>query len=79
MSISKLLNLTDRQLDVVKGIFDGTDEDFIGLELGISVHTVHSHRMSIYRKLAVHNSSDLISKIFITYLTIQNREKATSI
>jgi len=74
--ISKSLNLTDRQLDVVKCIFDGMGEDFIGIELGISVHTVHRHKMSIYRKLKIHNSSDLISKIFITYLNSQKRKRS---
>jgi len=78
-SISKSLNLTDRQLDVVKGIFDGMDEVLIGIDLGISVHTVHSHRMSIYGKLEVRNSSDLISKIFITYLNSQKRKRSIDI
>jgi DNA-binding CsgD family transcriptional regulator len=45
--------LTDRQLQVLGLMADGRSAKQIGSELGLSIHTVHSHQRNLYRALGV--------------------------
>jgi DNA-binding CsgD family transcriptional regulator len=47
------LGLTDRQLDVLRLMADGHSAKQIASELGLSIHTVHSHQRNLYRALGV--------------------------
>lgn len=47
------LGLTDRQLQVLGLMADGLSAKQIGSELGLSIHTVHSHQRNLYRALGV--------------------------
>lgn len=47
------LGLTDRQLQVLGLMADGHSAKQIGAELGLSIHTVHSHQRNLYRVLGV--------------------------
>ncbi len=59
----ELQSLSAREWDVVKRLVSGLRAPAIARELGISVHTVRNHLKSCYRKLDVHNQSDLIDYI----------------
>jgi DNA-binding CsgD family transcriptional regulator len=47
------LGLTDRQLEVLRLMADGRSAKQIASELGLSIHTVHSHQRNLYRALGV--------------------------
>ena len=62
------LNLTDRELAVVQGLFEGQKEEPIAKSLGISAHTVHTHLVRVYRKLNVRNRAELLLRVFSSYM-----------
>lgn len=66
------LKLSPRALQLVRGIFDDKTEDGIAFDLNISAHTVHSHLIRIYQRLAVCSREELLVCIFGRYLE-QNR------
>ena len=51
--------LTKREQEIVKNIALGKTNKQIGSFLGISHHTVHTHRKNIMKKLAVKSSTEL--------------------
>lgn len=53
-------SLTDRELDILKGIVEDHTEQQIGEELFISHHTVRTHIKNIYKKLHVHSRASAV-------------------
>ena len=62
------LKLSQRALQVVRGIFDDKTEEGIAYDLGISAHTVHSYLIRIYQRLDVSSREQLLVYIFGRYL-----------
>ena len=56
------LELTPRELGVLKLLRTDLSERDIGRELYVSYYTVHSHVRSIYRKLAVRSRADALER-----------------
>ncbi len=54
--------LTQREKEIVKLIEEGLTYKEIAEELGISIHTVHTHIKNTYEKLQAKNRSDAIYK-----------------
>jgi NarL family two-component system response regulator LiaR len=52
--------LTPRERDVLNGLARGLSNAEVAAHLGLGIKTVESHRTGLYRKLAVHNASELI-------------------
>jgi DNA-binding NarL/FixJ family response regulator len=52
--------LSARHMEVVNCIVDGLSYKMIGAQLGISIDTVRSHIMQIYRTLNIHSKGELI-------------------
>lgn len=52
--------LSDRQMEIVQGIVDGLSYKMIGMKLNISLDTVRTHIMQIYRTLNINCKSQLI-------------------
>ena len=52
--------LTDREVEIIRGLANGLTSETIGEELFISEHTVRTHRKNILKKLGLHNSSELV-------------------
>jgi DNA-binding NarL/FixJ family response regulator len=52
-------SLTNRELEVASLMLRGAQADAIGRTLGVSHHTVHSHRRNIFRKLNIHSRLEL--------------------
>ncbi len=71
-AIVDLLGLSQREFQIVQGIFDGEEETGIARELGISTNTVHSHIKRLYRKLSVSNHSEVVVRIFEAYLGVDS-------
>lgn len=74
--IADSLGLSARHLDVVQGVFDGLDQASIGLQLGVSPHTVHSHLNLLYRNMGVNSRCELIVRVFLVYVANQARPPA---
>jgi two-component system nitrate/nitrite response regulator NarL len=53
-------DLSDREVEVLRGIADGKSNREIAASLGIGVRTVETHRERIMQKLNVHNMAGLI-------------------
>jgi DNA-binding CsgD family transcriptional regulator len=67
--IANSLRISDRELQIVQGIFDDRQEFAIADELKISVHTVHTHLERLYRKLGVSSRVGLVLSILSEYLS----------
>jgi DNA-binding NarL/FixJ family response regulator len=68
-AIAKSLRISDRELQIVQGIFDDRKEYAIAHELKISVHTVHTHLERLYRKLGVSSRLGLVLCIVSVYFS----------
>ena len=68
-SIADSLDLSVRQLQIVRCIFDGFDEPTIGHKLGLSSHTIHAHLNRLYKKIRVKSRCELIVRVFLAYLS----------
>ena len=62
------LRLSERELDVVVGVFDDLKEAAIASRLGISAHTVHTHLERLYRKLHVNGRGRMIIEVLAEHL-----------
>jgi len=70
VSVGDRLHLSDRELAIVKHVFDDKSDCEIAKELGISRHTVNTHLGRLYRKLGVHSRLHVAVAIFSEYLAI---------
>ena len=59
-SVSVLI--TPRMRHVLKHILEGFSEKEVAAALGLSVHTVHTYCVSLYRRYGVHSRGELMSK-----------------
>lgn len=55
-------NLTDRQMQIVKGLVDGLSYQRIADQLNISIGTVRTHIKNIYKSMEVNSSLELVNK-----------------
>jgi len=69
--IAQGLQLSDRELQIIQGLFNGKHETVIGRELCISTHTVHAHLGRLYRKLQVHGLPGLLLRVFAEYVACE--------
>jgi DNA-binding NarL/FixJ family response regulator len=67
--IAQSLHISNRELQIIQGIFDDRKEFAIADELKISMHTVHTHLERLYRKLGVSSRVGLILCILSEYLS----------
>jgi DNA-binding NarL/FixJ family response regulator len=59
-AICEGVNLTDRELDIVKLIAEGNSNKQIADILCLSTHTINTHRKNIMNKLSVNNTAGLV-------------------
>lgn len=59
-SSKKINPLSIRQQEIVDAIVDGLSYKMVGDKLGISLDTVRTHIMQIYRELNIHSKGELI-------------------
>lgn len=60
----KTIQLTDRQMDIVKGIVNGKSYKMIADDLFISLDTVRSHIKNIYNTLEINSKAELIKRSY---------------
>ncbi|MFN7014913.1 MAG: response regulator transcription factor, partial [Bacteroidia bacterium] len=52
--------LTDREMDILKGLIEGKDYKELANEINLSPYTVRTHISNIYKKLHVNNKTQAI-------------------
>lgn len=69
--VAAALKLSRREAEILQAMFDCEKESSIAADLGISIHTVHSHIERLYRKLNVTSRVGVVVRVFSEYLTRQ--------
>ena len=62
------LKLSDRELQIVQGIFEDQKQESIAFGLGISPHSVNTYIQRIYAKLRICSRPQLIIRVMSEYL-----------
>ena len=62
------LGLSPREMEVALRVMDGQGLKGIAGDLGLSVHTVDTHRRRMYEKLGVHKRSEVPARLFVAHL-----------
>ncbi len=70
--ISAKLALSDRELQIIRAVFDDIKESAIAHRLGLSPHTVHTYIQRLYAKLGVRGRTRLLCVIFATFLLMMS-------
>jgi len=68
--IKRSLNLSTREQQLVRGVFDDYTDLAIALSLGISPHTVHTHFERLHLKLGVTDRAQLILRVLREFLIL---------
>lgn len=66
--IARSLDLSGRELQIVRGIFDDQTEFAIAGELGISPHTVHTHLSRLHHKLGVVTRTQVSLRVMAEFM-----------
>lgn len=72
------LGITDREIAIVRGLFQRMNEASIASSLGISPHTVHTHLNRVYRKLNVQSRGDLFLRVVTELMHPRSVEESSS-
>ena len=67
--LSKQYGITEREVEIIKLIVEGQNNQEIGEKLYISPNTVKNHIYNIYRKIGVKNRYELINLLHTTFLS----------
>jgi len=69
-AIARSLNLSKRERQLLRGVFEDRTDYSIASALGISRHTVHTHFERLHAKLNVANRAQLILRVLHEFLTL---------
>lgn len=67
-AVHRALDLSERELDIMKGLFDEKTKPEIADALGLSAHTIHTYLSRLYRKLGVRSRPAAVLRAFEAYL-----------
>jgi DNA-binding NarL/FixJ family response regulator len=70
VAIAGSFDLSKRQIEIIHAVLDDATEYTIGQDLGISLHTVHTHLERIYHKLGVHDRIELVLRVLAEFLRL---------
>jgi DNA-binding CsgD family transcriptional regulator len=73
--VRKSYGLTERQMQIIKLLFDGLDSDRIAQRLRIRYNTVKAHFGHIYKRAGVQNKAELIMQLFNIVQTYNKSKK----
>jgi DNA-binding CsgD family transcriptional regulator len=68
-AVADRLNLSDRELEIVRGVLDDRKQSSIAAQLGISSHTVHTYLVRLYLKLRVSSRMELAMRVIGQFQT----------
>jgi DNA-binding CsgD family transcriptional regulator len=69
-NVTHALGLSRRELDILRGLFDGLTESAIASRLHISLRTVHTHVERLHRKLGVSHQVALVLRVIVEFLKL---------
>ena len=69
-AIARSLNLSPREQQLLRGVFDDHTDFTIAAALGISSHTVHTHFERLHQKLGVSNRIQLVLRVTTEFLAL---------
>jgi DNA-binding CsgD family transcriptional regulator len=69
-AIAESLSFSQKQIAILRGVFDGRKETAIADDLGMSPHTVHTHMERIYHKLGINGRLELVQFIVAEFLKL---------
>ena len=65
--IADKLELSQRQLDVCRGVVLGEQDKCIARTLGVSPRTIETHMGRVYEKLKIQNRAQLATRVVVAY------------
>ncbi len=68
--VGRMLRLSGRELQIVRGMFNDKIQYAIAAELGISPHTVHTHVERVYHKLWAANRAQLLVRVMTAFVAL---------
>lgn len=68
--LARVLRLSRRELDILRGMFDGLTEAAIAAGLNISTRTVHTHVERLHRKLGVTHQVAMVLRLVVEFLKL---------
>jgi len=68
--VGRNLGLSPRELELLRGMFDGLTESAIAINLKISLRTVHTHVERLHRKLQVTHQVALALRVVTEFLKL---------
>jgi DNA-binding CsgD family transcriptional regulator len=68
--IARSLKLSERELQIIKDIFDDRTEFAIAAHYGVSPHTIHTYCGRLYHKLAVTDRLKLVLRVTDEFLAL---------
>jgi DNA-binding NarL/FixJ family response regulator len=69
-NVARVLRLSRRELDILRGVFDGLTESAIASQLRVSLRTVHTHVERLHRKLGVSHQVALVLRVMVEFLNL---------
>lgn len=76
-AIADRLHLSPREIEIVDCIVRDEKESAIARQIGISIHTVHTHFERLYHKLGVNSRVELVVRVYQTYLDLVKEPGST--
>ena len=70
VEIGSSLHFTFRELQIIRALFDDKTEYATAADLGISVHTVHTHLERLRHKLRVNDRAGLILQVIQEFIDL---------
>jgi DNA-binding CsgD family transcriptional regulator len=69
-AIARSLQLSGRELQLVRGVFDDQKDLAIANALGVSIHTIHTHFERLHHKLTITDRPQLIQRVMQEFLAL---------
>jgi DNA-binding CsgD family transcriptional regulator len=69
-NVADVLGLSRRELEILRGMFDGLTESTIAARLHISLRTAHTHMERLHRKLHVTHQVELVLRLTVEFLKL---------
>jgi DNA-binding CsgD family transcriptional regulator len=76
-ALARALRLSAREAEITRLLMNDESEWTIAAHLSISRHTVHTHIERLYRKLGVTSRSQVIVRVFQTYVELTARNASS--
>ena len=77
LRIARRLAISERELQIVRLVFEDEAEKAIAARLEISLHTVHAHLMHLHWKLGVKSRVGLVLRVFREHLADAEQDNPT--